>query len=297
MSGDKISLVSADGETSATFIPDSNLVCSVLRHEGEDWLDPVRAAEALMTGKDYGISLVHPWAGRLSRWGYTAGREVVLSEDDPQIPRDKWGRPIHGVWDRLLRWTVDSTSISRLEASLAWDDERLLSVFPYPHRLSVVAEVFGGALRIETRLRPTSGVPVPVTFGYHAFLRLPHSARETWRLMLDASERLLLDDDLIPDGRSERLVESTYVLGERNVDDDIAGLGAPAVLAVLDGDRRVSLDLEAGFSVAHVWAPTGRNLVSLEPMTAPADALNSGRGLRMVEPGGTFTSALVVRLS
>ncbi|MGP3533233.1 aldose 1-epimerase [Microbacterium sp. RD1] len=297
MSGDQIALVSADGETSATFIPESNLVCSTLRHEGADWLDPVRAAEALVTGKDYGISLVHPWAGRLARWGYTAGREVVLSEDDPQIPHDKWDRPIHGVWDRLLRWTVDSTSISRLEASLAWDDEHLLSVFPYPHRLSVVAEVFGGGLRIETRLRPTSDVPVPVTFGYHAFLRIPDSSRETWTLLLDASERLLLDDDLIPNGRSERLVESTYALGERDVDDDIGGLAAPAVLAVSDGDRRVSVDLEAGFSVAHVWAPAGRNLVSFEPMTAPANALNSGEGLRMVEPGGTFTSGVVVRLS
>ena len=30
--------------------------------------------------------------------------------------------------------------------------------------------------------------------------------------------------------------------------------------------------------------------VALEPMTAPANALNSGEGLRWLEPGGTFSA-------
>jgi galactose mutarotase-like enzyme len=39
-----------------------------------------------------------------------------------------------------------------------------------------------------------------------------------------------------------------------------------------------------------------RDFVAFEPMTAPTAALCSGRGLRLVEPGGEFRAGFEVRV-
>jgi len=44
----------------------------------------------------------------------------------------------------------------------------------------------------------------------------------------------------------------------------------------------------ASRSHAQVYAPPNEDCVALEPMTAPAAALTSGRGLRVVEPDARF---------
>jgi galactose mutarotase-like enzyme len=293
-----ITIGSPDGITTATFLPDANLVCSELRHADADWLDPVRAEEARATGKDYGVSLVHPWAGRLARYGYTAaGREVVLSEDDEQLPHDKQGLPIHGVWDRLLQWETESVSADRLTAVLDWSDERLLAVFPFPHELRTTASVGAGQLRVVTELRPTAEIEVPITYGYHAFLRIPESSRRGWTLRLGARERLRLADNQVPDGTTEPLASRAFALRDDDVNDDVGGFDLPANFGFDDGERSVSMELDGGFSVAHVWAPAGRDLVSFEPMTAPANALNSGHQLRTVAPGGVFRSTFTITLA
>jgi galactose mutarotase-like enzyme len=43
-----------------------------------------------------------------------------------------------------------------------------------------------------------------------------------------------------------------------------------------------------GYRNAQVFAPKDKSYIALEPMTAPTSALTSGRGLRLVEPGGKF---------
>ena len=58
--------------------------------------------------------------------------------------------------------------------------------------------------------------------------------------------------------------------------------------------RRIEVRLERNYPAAQVYAPTGTPVVSLEPMTAPVDALVSGRGLRLARPGTAFCATFVV---
>jgi galactose mutarotase-like enzyme len=294
---DPITLRSLDGTTSATFLPGANLVCSELRYEGADWLDPVRALESVATGKDYGISLVHPWAGRLARFGYdAAGRSVTLASDAEPLKLDKQGLPIHGVRDSYLRWVVEQQEADRLTARMDWSDARLLELFPYPHELAVIAVIDSARLRIETVLRPTADVAVPVSFGYHAFLRIPSSARAGWTLGLGGRDRILVDGAQIPTGDTE-LIPRDVVLGDAGVNDDVGGLVPGDRLAFHDAHSTVTMVIEGGYSAAHVFAPAEWNLISLEPQVAPANALNSGDGLPVVEPGSTFRGSFAIELA
>jgi aldose 1-epimerase len=52
----------------------------------------------------------------------------------------------------------------------------------------------------------------------------------------------------------------------------------------------------AGYPYAQVFAPSEQEFVAIEPMTAPTNALTTGRGLRVVAPGERFEAAFRVRV-
>jgi aldose 1-epimerase len=54
--------------------------------------------------------------------------------------------------------------------------------------------------------------------------------------------------------------------------------------------------LLAGYGYAQVFAPKDKDYIALEPMTAPASALTSGRGLRFVSPGERFQAMFRIRI-
>jgi aldose 1-epimerase len=62
------------------------------------------------------------------------------------------------------------------------------------------------------------------------------------------------------------------------------------------GGLAIAVELLSGYGYAQVFAPAGASFVALEPMTAPANALASGSGLRIVEPGGRFEAAFRIRI-
>jgi galactose mutarotase-like enzyme len=56
------------------------------------------------------------------------------------------------------------------------------------------------------------------------------------------------------------------------------------------------MELLAGYGYAQVFAPKDKDYIALEPMTAPASALTSGRGLGFVPPGERFRAVFRIRV-
>ena len=60
------------------------------------------------------------------------------------------------------------------------------------------------------------------------------------------------------------------------------------------GGRRISVDLVEGYRYAQVFAPDNDDVICFEPMSAPANALVSGRDLQVVEPGATHSATFAI---
>lgn len=283
----------AVGDLEAVFLPARGMLGASFRHRGLELLRRVADLEgAAAKGSTAGIPLLHPWANRLGAWRYrVAGKDVALDPASPLLHADGNGLPIHGVpWGRLS-WEVVEAAPTRLAASLAWDRPELLAVFPFPHGLEMVASLTSGALTIAVTLTAGREGPVPVSFGFHPYLAIPGVPRAAWRLELPAMTRLGLDTRGIPDGREESCPAVETPLGARAYDDGFALAGGGAAMAISAGGRRIALEPLEGYGFAQVYAPPDADLVALEPMTAPTNALMSGRGLRAVAPGGRFRAA------
>ena len=289
----------AAGDLEVTVRGGDLLTVTSLRHRGEELLV---AAGALppsyrVHGRAAGITLLHPWANRLAADDYeVAGVGARVPAEDPEIARDANGLAIHGLAPKGA-WDVTSGRAAGHEWAQATGSFGAHPAFPFPHELTAVFDLDGAGLRVTTELRPTGTVPVPVAFGWHPYFRLPGVPRADWRLELPARRRLALDERGIPTGAGREEAPETGPLADRTFDDGYDGVGDGDRLGIAGGGRAIRVVLVEGYPVAQVYAPARADVVSLEPMTAVTDALRSGHGLRLAQPGTTERATFAVEVS
>jgi aldose 1-epimerase len=299
-----LTLTGAGAALEATFLPGLGMIGCSLLHDDEQLLElrggPAAYAER---GSTFGIPLLHPWANRLDGFAYEVrGRHVELARDSPLLHLDENGRPIHGLLAAHPGWNVleavTDQDAARLHAELDFGAHAdLLAAFPFPHRLEYMATVAGARLSVRLTVTPTGDLAVPISFGLHPYLRLPHTDRRRWALELPVRRRLVLDQGL-PTGQHEELAPGALSgpLGDRVFDDCFDRLdGEQVVFSLADTRRRIDVEFVEGYDVAQVFAPPGSDFICIEPMTAPVNALCTGDGLRFAEPGAPpFTAEFAI---
>ncbi|MEZ5827394.1 MAG: aldose 1-epimerase [Hyphomicrobiales bacterium] len=287
------------GNTEATFLPGHGMLGISLRYKGVEFL---RRVDDLKTyaakNRTAGIPFLFPWANRLDGFQYeAAGRGVTLSAHSSVLRYDDNGLPMHGMMWPHLAWDVVETSANALTASFDWLRPECLVVFPYPCRIGMTATVEDGSLTIETTLSPTSDIAVPISFGFHPYIGLPTEPRQEWQVSLPPMRHLVLDQRKIPTGASSRYPGFHAPLGEQAFDDGFALIGDQATLSVSGDGFTVMVELLENYPYTQVYAPEGQDYLAFEPMTAPTNALVSGEGLRLVEPGATFGAKFRFRIA
>ncbi len=281
------------GDLRAQFVPKLSMIGSSLTHRGEQLLGLRGGLEAWgQRGKTMGIPLLHPWANRLSGWSYDVGGvKVELPRGSQMVRPEEHGLPIHGLLHGETTWTVKESSATEVRAGFDFAaDSRRMRLFPFAHALSVHAVLDPAGLLVETTLTATGDVPVPVAFGYHPYLALPGVRRADWEIVCTVSEQLVLDEHSVPTGDVRHEPVAPGPLGDRAIDDGYQSANG-AWLRVAGGGRTVDLRLLDGYTHAQLFAPRSEDVIAFEPMTAPADALRTGRGLRTVAPGEAFRAS------
>ena len=285
----------------AAFAPGANMVLHSLTLGGRELLDQRNGLVAYAeNGSTMGVPLLHPWANRLAGYTYTvASKRVELDPGSALFKRDPGGLPIHGALPRLSSWDIDEArsdvDAGSLFARLDWDPgHEAFELFPFPHRLEYSARATDAAIEIAIGLEPTGDAPVPVSFGFHPYLRIP-GARASAQMSLPVGRRILLDESMIPTGETEPCEPGLRHLGDSAWDDGFSDLREPTRFLLSGGDSEISLTFLRGYRFAQVFAPPGSHFVCFEPMTAPTNALVSGGpDLPVVEPGGRHDAAFEI---
>jgi aldose 1-epimerase len=286
-------IASPDGNIVAELLPEVGMLCSSLVHTGEQLLDHGKGVEAYAErGATMGIPLLYPWANRLDGFHYAAaGRSVELPDDRSRIPQDPGGLPIHGVVPSRMRWDAESgESGTVLTGTLAWHGHELLELYPFEHDVAIRVVLTDDALTVTTTVHASPETAVPVSFGFHPYLRLPGGDRSSWHVQLPAMDRLALDDRMIPTGERRPMAddERAFALADTSWDDGFVVLEQPARFAVSAAGWGLALELLEGYPFAQIYAPPGHDFICFEPMTAPTNALNTGDGLTVIAPGEEY---------
>lgn len=286
----------ASGPLQATILPSYGMLVASLKRQGVELLRRIDDLEtAANKGSTAGIPLLYPWANRLDGLRYrAAGREVTLDPKSPLLHFDGNGLPIHGVPWAQLPWQVVKSTSSALTASLDWSGD-LLSIFPFSHLLKMEIALDDGMTIAVSVI--ASDKPVPISFGFHPYFGLSDVPRADWRLHLPAMQKLTLEARGLPTGARTNFAATDAAIGNTTYDDGFALDQNPARLALSGGGRTIAVEFVEGFPFAQVYAPKGQDLVALEPMTAPTNALVSGKDLPIVKAGERFTAKFRVAVS
>jgi aldose 1-epimerase len=296
---DPATLRLADGGLEAVFLPSRGMLCASLRHCGAELLRRVEdLAAAAARGSSAGIPLLHPWANRLAGPVYeAAGRKVTLDLSSRLLHLDGHRLPMHGVGWPLLTWDVREATPERIAARLEWNSADLLKVFPFRHHLEMTVTLRPEGLTLDTTLVAGPDGPVPVSFGFHPYFGIPGLPRAQWQLTLPPMRRLVSDARGIPTGGSEPFAAFDSPLAETAFDDGFVLLDECPTFSIAGGSRRITVRFLAGYHYVQVFAPKDQDYIAIEPMTARTNALASGRGLQLVQPGRRFRAAFEVAVS
>jgi aldose 1-epimerase len=151
---------------------------------------------------------------------------------------------------------------------------------------------------VSTTVTPTGAVPVPVSFGFHPYLRLPEPDRAAWAGSIPVRERLVLDDRMLPTDAREDVRIPSGPLGDRTFDDAYT---APRTTSrscwrAADGGSRCAS--VRGIATRRSSPRRSTTSVAFEPMTAPTNALvTGGPELPLVSPGERFRAVFSVTVT
>ena len=238
----------SSGPLAATFLPELGMLGVSLRHRGEELLALPGGLDGYRTGAVTGLPLLAPWANRLGGRRYEV-EGVVVDLEGLALNTDDHGLPIHGTMSAQPGWEVVEQAEHSFAARFDFGEHpELLASFPFPHELRVEVTVAGSTLRVATTVTPTSDRAVPVSFGYHPYLRLPGVQREDVHLRLPARRHLVLDDRGLPTGAARTEDAEDERLGSRTF-DDLYELDDDRRLELTGGGRRLVLELRGGLPV------------------------------------------------
>jgi aldose 1-epimerase len=276
---ESVTLRDPSSSLSATYVPVAGMICTSLADDGVEFLGQRRGLEAYVSnGKTMGIPILYPWANRLSASTYEIdGAVVSLTVGTGGVRADEHGLPIHGVLAAYPGWLVTAKSENALTAVLDFGGTpRLLASFPFPHVLTQQITLADRTLTIETTVMPMTAASVPLCFGYHPYFQIPGVPREEWMLTSPGMRRLPVDNRGLPTGESEKWAGGTKPLKNTTYDDGFDNVPDSALFSLEGGDRRIEVTFEKGYGAAQLFAPPGEDLVAIEPMAAPTDALRRG---------------------
>lgn len=232
-----------------------------------------------------------PWPNRVrdGRWDDEGTvRQLAITEP-------KTDNASHG----LLRFTAYAIEQTEGAATLR------ATVFPqtgYPYLIetSVAYVLTADGIEVTHTLTNWSDSPAPVAVGTHPFPTIGDVDPHDLVLRVPARTAFETDDRMLPIGTrpADPELREGIRVGDVSLDTGFTDLDRDPdgrvrhTLTAPDG-RTVTLWQGEGFDFVQVYTATNYPdtplAVAIEPMTAPADALNSGRGLRRLAPGETWT--------
>jgi galactose mutarotase-like enzyme len=294
-----------EGGIEAAFAPTAGMICPSILHRGEQVLGQRHGLAGYLEARStMGIPLLYPWANRLAGPRFRlAGRDVDVSAAQPPPKRDDAGLPIHGLRGAAPGWKGDRHAARDeggcLEASFEFEPGGPLTAgFPFPHRVELVATVAYRTLSVRTIVDACHGSPVPIAFGFHPYLTLPGLPRAEWCLRAPLTTRIELDERGLPTGARSAVEAIDGPLGDASWDDAFLAPGNGQPFELAGGGRLISVAFGAGYGYAQLYAPPGDELLAIEPMTAPANALiEDGAALRIIAPGERFEAEFAVTVA
>lgn len=232
-----------------------------------------------------------PWPNRVrdGQWDDEGtARQLAITEP-------KFHNASHGLL-RFTPYEIDRTDAAATLRATIYPQ----TGYPYLVETSVTYLLTDSGVDVVHVLTNRSTEPAPVALGTHPFVTIGDVDPRDLVLRVPAATAFETDERMLPTGTrpADAALRDGIRLGDASLDTGFTDLTRDDdglvrhTLTAPDG-RRLTLWQGEGFDYVQVFTTSkypGHDLaLAIEPMTAPADALNSGLGIRRLAPGESWT--------
>lgn len=249
-----------------------------------------------------GIVLV-PWPNRVRKGKWTLnGAEQSLDISEPSS-----GNATHGLLRNVGYRVTDREPHAVTLAATVFPQHG----YPFLLETSVRYELVDDGLKVTHGIVNAGEGTAPVAIGAHPYFRVGDVPSDQLTLTVGGDTYYPVDETMIPVGR-ESVDGTEYDLRSGKALQGASLNTAYTGIPLEDGEHRTRLTAPSG-AATELWGDenfgwvqvftqpkfaglTGEEFaVAMEPMTAPADALNRGEGLRWLAPGEQWLASWGVR--
>ncbi len=176
---------------------------------------------------------------------------------------------------------------------MVYHEENPPHYYPFPFEVRIKWEFSVDGISCHTTVENTGTSNMPVGFGWHPYFKTG-STINNWKVCLPTGKEFLVDERMIPTGEKVQfdafskpgLFNDTHFdTGfELNIESKIVESSFEDTTCSL----RIKVWQETGpgkFNYLQVYSPPARNMLAIEPMTCPANALQTGESLNLLAPG------------
>jgi galactose mutarotase-like enzyme len=228
------------------------------------------------------------------------GGNPVLFPSPGKLDGDTWtyagqsGRLDQHGFGRKLPWRVVATSNDKNLATASFtleSSDATRALWPWEFAVTLTYSLAGTTLRIMQWVQNRSDDPMPFGIGFHPYFlvkdkrgaRIPTAATRAF-------------DNVA----KQEVPFAGFDLTQPEVDLHLIDHGSTEAalhFGEVDGGGKIILRGAPELSRWVVWTVAGKDYVCLEPWSCPANALNTGEGLLVLEMGEARVIALEVELS
>ena len=198
--------------------------------------------------------------------------------------------PQHG-FARDLPWQLEELDAAGVCLRLV-DTDATRAVFPHAFTLELDYRLTPGCLAITARVSNTSAAAspaLPFSLGLHPYFAVQDLAAVRLEGLPERCFDHIPMAEAATAGQLERLTTGVDFLAHPSAAVRLLDAAAPS------GGRWIAMETQAPLDLAVVWTEPPRQMVCLEPWTAPRGAMASGDRLLQVPPGETLELACTYR--
>ena len=251
-----------------------------------------------------GNPFMHPWANRLEgEYIQVKNQKYTFPEQHKNLLyRDGNNLPLHGLLLKSDKWKTieifESEQACYHVAELIFEEENLLAIFPFKHKIQIKHSLQNNELKIETTIINEDEKDMPISFGFHPYF--VKNKQENF-LQIPSNEVIDVDNKMIPNGnileRSEKwnFSQNKISLKDNSFDDGFQNLEFQNNFAKFEfNDLEILFDKNYPFAQIYAPTPVDKPYVCIEPMTAATNALNKDK-CKMLEKNQVFTASFFIK--
>ena len=296
--GDVVRLEDTRNQVAASILPSVGNQAFELKVKGHNVLRWTYASVADFQSRPgmAGVPFLAPWADILDEQAFYANGQRYAF--DMQLGNVRGARPGHGFLTTASQWQVVEMKADR---GSAWVTSRLdvfrepmwMKQFPFAHRITMTYRLQDGVLEVHTSIENMSAEPMPVSVGFHPYVKLTDSTRDEWIISVPAKTHWLLAQTKVPTGETEPIERlfpnpQSAALKDYNLDDvftDLVRDEQGRAHARIEGKKqRLEILIGPNWRGLTVWAPnpagTGRGSNAFSANPPPPGGAGNAQGRR-----------------